>query len=75
MDDIDFNTFISVYQKRLNETVTQSIALEAKVVILSQKVTSLSQQIESLKLLNSQITEELEKTKIPKPRKKTEEFS
>lgn len=61
MDDIDFNTFISVYQKRLNESTTQSIALEARVISLSQKVSSLTQEIESLKASRS--------------RKKTEDFS
>ncbi|WJZ48411.1 hypothetical protein [Synechococcus phage DSL-LC02] len=61
MDDIDFNTFISVYQKKLNESITQSIALEARVISLSQKVSSLTQEIESLKAV--------------KQRKKPEDFS
>jgi len=61
MDDIDFNTFISVYQKRLNESITQSIALETRVISLSQKVSSLTQEVESLKASRS--------------RKKTEDFS
>jgi len=61
MDDIDFNIFISVYQKKLSESVTQSIALEARVISLSQKVSTLTQEVESLKALRS--------------RKKTEDFS
>jgi len=61
MDDIDFNTFISIYQKRLNDSITQSIALEARVITLTQKVNSLTQELETLKL--------------SKVRKKTEEFS
>lgn len=61
MDDIDFNTFISVYQKRLSESVTQAIALEARVISLTQKVNLLNQEIESLKSSRS--------------RKKTEDFS
>lgn len=61
MDEIDFNTFISVYQKRLNDSITQSIALEAKVIVLNQKIATLSQEIELLK--------------SSKTRKKPEDFS
>lgn len=61
MNETDFNTFISVYQKRLNESITQSIALEARVISLNQKISSLTEEIESLKSSRS--------------RKKVDEFS
>jgi hypothetical protein len=61
MEDIDFNTFISVYQKRLNDSITQSIAFESRVIILTQKINSLTKELESLKSSRS--------------RKKTEDFS
>lgn len=61
MDDIDYNSFLSIYQKRLNDAITQSIALEARVVFLTQKVSSLTQELETLK--------------ASKQRKKPEEFS
>lgn len=61
MDEVDFNTFISVYQKRLNDSITQSIALEARVITLNQKINSLTEELESLKNSRS--------------RRKTEDFS
>lgn len=61
MDEVDFNTFISVYQKRLSDSITQSIALESRVIILNQKIKSLTEELESLKNSRS--------------RKKTEDFS
>jgi hypothetical protein len=61
MDEIDFNTFITIYQKRLNESITQSIALEARVINLNQKIASLTEELESLKSSRS--------------RKKVDEFS
>lgn len=62
MTEQEYNILIQVYQKKLNEVLTQSIALESRVVFLNQQINSLNEEINRLTKTN--------------PRKKTsDEFS
>jgi len=49
MNESDYQTLISVYQKRLSDSITQSIAFESKVIVLSKEVEILSKELELLK--------------------------
>jgi uncharacterized coiled-coil protein SlyX len=48
MTETEFTTFIQIYQKRLNDAITQSIALEAKVIGQNREISELNEQISKL---------------------------
>lgn len=48
MTEQEYNILIQVYQKKLNEVLTQSIALESRVVFLNQQINSLNEEISRL---------------------------
>jgi hypothetical protein len=49
MNEIDLKTLLSVYQKKSFDLFTQTVALEAKNLSLSQMLESLNSEIEILK--------------------------
>jgi len=53
MTETEFTTFIQIYQKRLNDAITQSIALEAKVIGQNREISELNEQISKLPKTNS----------------------
>jgi len=53
MTEQEYNIFIQVYQKKLHESITQSIALECKVIALNQQIASLNEEIAKLTKTNS----------------------
>ena len=62
MNESEIKNLIVTYQKRVNDFLSQSIAMEAKVLTLTQQVESLS----------SQLTEqENELVKLRKPKRTT----
>lgn len=53
MNESEFTTFIQIYQKRLSDSITQSIALEAKVIGQNKQILELNEQISKLTKTNS----------------------
>jgi hypothetical protein len=53
MTETEFTTFIQIYQKRLSDAITQSIALEAKVIGQNREISELNEQISKLTKTNS----------------------
>lgn len=53
MTETEFTTFIQIYQKRLSDSITQSIALEAKVIGQNREISELNEQISKLTKTNS----------------------
>jgi hypothetical protein len=53
MTETEFTTFIQIYQKRLSDAITQSIALEAKVIGQNREISELNEQISKLTKPNS----------------------
>jgi len=65
MSEQELKNFILVYQQKLNELMTQNIALEAKMINTNQIIEALSSKIK-----------ELESQEAPKrTSKKTEDFT
>jgi len=40
MAEVDYNTLLQVYQKKLTELMMQNIALEARIVVMSEQINS-----------------------------------
>ena len=53
MTETEFTTFIQIYQKRLSDAITQSIALEAKVIGQNREISELNEQVSKLTKTNS----------------------
>ena len=53
MTETEFTTFIQIYQKRLSDAITQSIALEANVIGQNREISELNEQISKLTKTNS----------------------
>jgi hypothetical protein len=53
MTETEFTTFIQIYQKRLSDAITQSIALEAKVIGQNREISELNEQISKFTKTNS----------------------
>ena len=53
MTETEFTTFIQIYQKRLSDAITQSIALEATVIGQNREISELNEQISKLTKPNS----------------------
>ena len=53
MTETEFTTFIQIYQKRFSDAITQSIALEAKVIGQNREISELNEQISKLTKPNS----------------------
>ena len=53
MNETEFTTFIQIYQKRLSDAITQSIALEAKVIGQNREISELNEQVSKLIKTNS----------------------
>lgn len=51
--EIDYNSVLQVYQKRLSDLIQQNIFLEAKGNILTQTVNSLREKITELEEIKS----------------------
>jgi prefoldin subunit 5 len=49
MNDIDYQTLLSVYQKKVSEFVNQVIIYEAKITSLSSTISELTIENEKLK--------------------------
>lgn len=49
MAEVDYNTLLQVYQKKLNELMMQNVALEARIIILNQQLATISEELEKLK--------------------------
>ncbi len=54
--EIDYNSLVSVYQKKLSELLQQNILLETRGNILTQTVNSLREKITELELSKSTST-------------------
>lgn len=64
MNEQELKNLIVVYQQKLNETISQNIALEARLLNGNQKIEALNQKII-----------ELEQKKTVRTNKKSEEFN
>lgn len=64
MNEQELKNLIVVYQQKLNETISQNIALEARLLNGNQKIEALNQKII-----------ELEQKKSVRTNKKSEEFN
>ena len=53
MTETEFTTFIQIYQKRLSDAITQSIALESKVIGQNREISELNEQISKFTKTNS----------------------
>jgi regulator of replication initiation timing len=62
MNEQEIKNLLSVYQQKVNDLITQNIALESRVLNLSQLVEPLTNKI-------NQLTEENQKLKLSKSRK------
>lgn len=61
MDEQDYKNLISVYQSKYFESISQSIALQARELKYQQTIESLNQQIVALE------------KKVPKPKRTTKD--
>ena len=53
--EIDYNSLIQVYQKRLSDLIQQNIILETRGNILTQTVNSLKEKITELESVKSTV--------------------
>jgi regulator of replication initiation timing len=69
MNEQEIKNLLSVYQQKVNDLFTQNIALESRILNLSQLVEPLTNKINELSNKINELTEENQKLKSSKSRK------
>ena len=70
MNETEIKNLLAIYQKRVSDFLSQSIALEARTLTLSQEIESLRKQISEQETL----IQSLKQKSTTKRSSKTEEF-